>query len=151
MSKKKFRSSYDGERYRVAFKTSGVARTKNSFIDDADINNIMKKFENTGQLPDMIKENPQYGDFSNATSYHESIEIVQMANEQFNALNAHIRARFKNDPEEFLAFAEDPKNAAEMIKMGLATERKVEAPKGTGDPTSPHKKKPVAAKEVEKD
>lgn len=97
--------------------------TKQSFKDECDINQIVKRYETTGQLPDMIKTNPQYGDFSQVGTYMDSLEIVSKAHEQFEALNAHIRARFDNDPAKFLDFASDPKNLKEMVSLGLAVAR----------------------------
>jgi len=100
-----------------------LGRTKQSMKDECDINQIMKKFEKTGILPDMIKTNPQYGDFSEPIEYRDSLEIVRHASEQFSNLSAKVRARFNNDPEAFLDFATNPANAEEMVTLGLATKR----------------------------
>jgi len=100
-----------------------LGRTKQSMKDECDINQIMKKFEKTGILPDMIKTNPQYGDFSEPIEYRDSLELVRHAAEQFQALSAKVRARFNNDPEVFLDFATNPANAEEMVTLGLATKR----------------------------
>lgn len=102
-------------------------RTKQSFKDECDINNIVKRYETLGQLPDLIKADPRYGDFSSVPDYQTSIMIVQKAQEQFDVLPSRVRERFANDPERFLAFAQDPKNAREMVSMGLAIEQKAEA------------------------
>jgi phage internal scaffolding protein len=95
-------------------------RTHQSFKDECDINAIVKKAISTGRLPELIKENPRYGDFSSPLSYHEAMNVVALANEQFAALPASTRSRFLNDPENFLAFTADPENLPEMVKMGLA-------------------------------
>lgn len=100
-----------------------VSRTHQSFKDECDINTIVKQAISTGRLPDLIKENPSYGDFSSPLSYHDAMNVVAMANEQFAALPSHTRARFENDPEKFLAFTADPENLPEMVKMGLAIKR----------------------------
>lgn len=119
---KKFRTNYDyKESPGISFPERG--RTKQEFKAECNINTIMKKFEKTGQLPDMIKANPQYGDFSNVGTYQESLQVVMFAQEQFEALPAAARKRFKNDPQAFLAFCQDPSNQEEMIKMGLATRK----------------------------
>lgn len=96
--------------------------TKQAFADECDINNILKRFEKTGVLPDMIKSDPVYGDFSDAGSYQEALNIVMHAEEQFAALSANVRERFGNDPQRFLEFATDDKNSDEMAKMGLFNE-----------------------------
>lgn len=96
------------------------SRTKQSFRDECDINNILKKYQTTGILPDLIKTNPQYGDFSSVETYQESMNVVLHANEQFESLSSHIRDRFNNDPTKFLEFATNPQNGKEMVKLGLA-------------------------------
>lgn len=102
--------------------------TKQADAEAADINNIMARFERTGSLPDMIRSEPQYGDFSDVGSYQEALNIVQFAGEQFRALDAKIRARFENDPAKFLEFCNNPQNAQEMIDLGLAQKREPKAP-----------------------
>lgn len=96
------------------------SETKASFQDESDINYIMRRFEKTGQLPEMIRENPIYGDFSNPVDYQEALNLINLAHEQFDALGAKVRDRFQNDPEKFLAFCSDPANQEEMIDLGLA-------------------------------
>lgn len=123
-SRKEFKTNY------VQYEKKGIDTgkrliTKQSFKDECDINNIMKKYKNTGMLPEMIKTQPQYGDFSEVSDYMESMNIVLKAQEQFQNLSADVRNRFQNDPAQFLDFANDPKNGEEMVKMGLATKKEV--------------------------
>lgn len=105
-------------------------RTHQSFKEECDINTILKRYNKTGQLPEIIKTNPQYGDFSSQLSYQESLDVVMKAQEQFDALPSAVRERFGNDPSRFLAFANDPKSVEEMVAMGLATKREQKAPDG---------------------
>jgi len=109
-------------------------RTDQSQAAACNVNSIMERFLRTGVLPGV--DAPRlYGDFSDVPDYHEAMGIVARANEQFAGLNAQVRARFSNDPALFLAFCNDPGNAQEMIKLGLATEAPPAAPKGnSGDP-----------------
>lgn len=123
-SRKEFKTNY------VLYEKKGIdtgkrLMTKQSFKDECDINNIMKKYKNTGMLPEMIKTQPQYGDFSEVSDYMESMNIVLKAQEQFQNLSADVRNRFQNDPAQFLEFANDPKNGEEMVKMGLATKKEM--------------------------
>lgn len=101
----------------------GPSLTKQCFRDESDINNILKRFERTGVLPEMIRQNPQYGDFTDVPSYQESLDIVMKAEEQFLSLDAKLRREFDNDPVKFLEFVNDPSNAKRMVELGLATER----------------------------
>lgn len=100
--------------------------TKQADKEACDINNIVKKYQLTGQLPSMIKQNPQYGDFASVPDFSAAMEIVSKAQFQFDALDPRVRHRFDNDPLKFLAFATDGKNVDEMVKMGLAVKREAE-------------------------
>lgn len=119
MDRPKFASdlSFEGDR--------GV--TKQSDAKDCDINTIFKRYERTGQLPDMIVREPRYGDFSEVPDYQTSLEIVRTAQEQFDALGVDVRNRFANDPALFLAFVTDPKNVDEVERMGLLKPEIVDA------------------------
>lgn len=85
-------------------------RTKQSFKEECDINNIVRKFQADGQLPYNVKENPQYGDYSAVPSYQEAMNIVRDAEDRFNALPAMLRKRFDNDPGQFIEFVNNPDN-----------------------------------------
>lgn len=98
----------------------GKTETKQHFKNEVDINTIMRRYVKTGALPQMIRDNAAYGDFSNVPSYHEAQNIIIKAYEQFNALDVDVRKRFKNDPAEMLAFVSDPSNKEEMYELGLA-------------------------------
>lgn len=159
MSETKFRTNYQPQVKVVApVQPKGKpGRTKQSFKDECDINNIMKKFATKGILPEMIKRNPVYGDFSEPLDYQESCNLVLRADEQFQALPARVRERFQNSPAKFLEFAASPENALEMARMGLLTpearERVLKAsqpkidPSGEPDGAQPAKKSKKAAEE----
>lgn len=119
----------------------GDGRTKQSFRDECDINNIMRKYNKTGLLPDMIKANPRYGDFSSVLTYQESLQVVFEAQKQFENLPANVRARFGNEPAHFLAFANDPQNVSEMVSMGLAIAKPSESVVGHPDSSGKVSKK----------
>lgn len=107
------------ERERVPIFFDGVSRTKQSFVEQCDINTIMKKFLKTGIVEHVERVNGQYGDFVGALEYHEAYNAVIAADQAFKLLPAELRNRFKNDVPAFLAFVHDPANEAEMIELGL--------------------------------
>jgi len=113
---------YHIPRKRVQTHTVGPSKTKQSPLQETDINFIVKKSVSNGHLPMMMQE-ARYGDFSEPTTYQDALNTVIVAQNQFAALPSHVRERFGNNPEHFLRFTADPKNAAEMVKLGLATER----------------------------
>lgn len=99
---------------------------KQSFADECDINTIVRNFGLTGQLPDPVRP-PQYGDFEGIFDYQTALNAVIAADAAFMEMNADVRARFHNDPALFVDFCSNPANAEEMVKLGLAVERLVEA------------------------
>ena len=137
-----FRTRYEKfPRRRTAIE--GISKTQQQFKEECDINNIMKKFAKTGELPHMMKTEPRYGEFADVPDYLEAMNTVAHANEQFAALSSQVRKRFGNDPQEFLAFATNGENAEEMIKMGLATRRPMpQESESVGEPSpTPSKRK----------
>ncbi|QXP08264.1 MAG: internal scaffolding protein [Arizlama microvirus] len=131
--------------------TGEVSLTKQSEAQACDINEIMKRYEATGLLPMDDGRKPQYGDFSTMETFQEAQHIVAAANASFYGLPAHIRARFGNDPAQFLGFVEqgatNPQVASELVEMGLATERAEEPkpePKGSKPTSSKTKQEPVS-------
>lgn len=102
------------------------SRTKQSFRDECDINNILRQFNVTGQLPiDGVQ--PQYGDFSGITDYQSALNAVMEAQDSFLALPAKIRAKFDNDPALFVDFASDEANRDELKAMGLLRQETAQA------------------------
>lgn len=95
-------------------------RTKQSDKKGCDINFILDRYHKTGYLPDLVKKNPRYGDFSEVPDFQNAADLVAKAEEQFAALDAKTRKRFNNDPAEMLRFANDPANLEEMYKLGMA-------------------------------
>jgi phage internal scaffolding protein len=102
------------------------SRTKQSFRDECDINNILRKFNVTGQLP-VGSVQPQYGDFSGITDYQSALNAVMAAQDSFLQLPAKVRAKFDNDPALFVEFASDEANKDEMKALGLLREETVQA------------------------
>lgn len=98
--------------------------TKQSFKEDCDINTIMERYTRTGVLPDNTRQSA-FGDFVDAPSFQEALDIVRYSNEQFEALPAKVREEFQNDPGRFLAFAEDEANAERLADLGFLDEASV--------------------------
>jgi len=104
----KFRTRFS-ERKRVALEFDPEeSMVKGSFKDECDVNKIMAKYRRTGQLPDLVKSDPQFGDFSTVPTYLEAMTVVRRSTEQFEALPAAVRAECGNNPEVFLDRLRDP-------------------------------------------
>lgn len=126
---KTFRSAYS-QKERIYAPLHGPSMTKQSFRDECDINTIMARYMKTGVLDFANKHAPQYADVSNI-DFAQAMADVLMAKSMFDDLPAKIRARFSNDPGQFLAFIDNPDNASEMLAMGLIV------PRATTPPAAP--------------
>ena len=103
--------------------------------DESNINTIVRRFGLTGQLPDQVAM-PRTGDFTNIPDFHTAMNMVRQAEEEFLRVPADIRARFRNDPQEFMQFFEDEANRDEAVKLGLVLAK---PPSGTPDGGPPSK------------
>lgn len=102
----------------VKFVSLDESRAKQAFKDECDINTLVERFGLGYEMPRGLRI-PRYGDFSEVTDYHSAANALAAARESFDALPAHVRARFQNDPGAFVDFCSDDANEAEMLKMGL--------------------------------
>jgi len=112
------------------------SRTKQSFAEECDINNIMLKYKKTGLIDHVARYPGGYADLADVVEYHEGLNMIAEAKEAFQSLPAALRARFDNDPGQFLAFVENPENLEELREMGLALPK---------EPTEPPPAEPLAA------
>ena len=88
------------------------------FREECDINTIMERFGRTGELIAPVRM-PQYGDFDGVSDYHSAMNAIVEAQSAFDSLPAKVRARFGNDPAEFLDFVYNEENREEAIRLGL--------------------------------
>lgn len=92
--------------------------TQQQFREECDINNIIKIHSQTGVLPVSTKVGA-FLDVSNVKDYQTSLHTVFEAQRAFDDLPSKIRSRFKNDPNQLLAFVEDEANHEEALQLGL--------------------------------
>lgn len=121
-------------------------RTKQSHVEECDINAIMKQYGRTGQIRHISAnaERGQYVDLPGDVDYQESLNTVAQAQQAFATLPAKVRDRFGNDPTHFLGFLSDPDNQDEAIKLGLATRRPTDPVADSNGATKPPKEPPQA-------
>lgn len=117
-------------------------RTKQSFKDESDINQILAQWIKT-KVPPFMDGEPLYGDFSKGTDFQKAMNQVVDAEQDFRTLPSYIRERFKNDPARLLEFLEDDKNREEAEELGIIPkpEKKPEKAKATIVPTNTPKTK----------
>lgn len=95
--------------------------TKQSFKDECDINNILSQYKQSGIISHINAQAAagRYIDLPESVDLQEAFALVEQATGAFASLPAKVRDRFHNDPALFLAFCEDPKNADELVELGL--------------------------------
>ncbi|QXP08512.1 MAG: internal scaffolding protein [Arizlama microvirus] len=117
-SKKNFSASR--KRVQVHFSATDKYMATQAFKDDCDINNIIKRHAQGGDLPNRQLNPGFYADISEMPDYEEAANMVRMVTETFSELSSSVRNRFNNDPSQFIKFVDDPKNMKELVQLGLA-------------------------------
>lgn len=115
---------------RVYTKNTLPSKTDPSFKDEVDVNNIVKKYEQTRQLQHLNRYQGSYQDLTQIPDLLTSMTQVTQAQSGFNHLPSQLRSRFGNSPVEFLKFLSDDANREEAQSLGLIP--KTQAP--TPDP-----------------
>lgn len=114
------KASPQTERIRVQTVNDEPTMTQQQFKDEADINNIMRKYgADPVAFNALTRKGGVYADFSQVTDYHGMLQQVADAQDAFGALPAQIRSRFANDPGALIQFLNDPKNHDEGVELGL--------------------------------
>lgn len=116
------RSGFNYDADEVSRETGLACKDKSlaqeSFKEECDINEIVRRFGLTGQLPENLAM-PVSGDFTGVSDFHTAMNMVRAAQEGFMQLPADVRYRFANDPGRLMEFLEDPGNRDEAVKLGL--------------------------------
>lgn len=125
-----FQTAY-GDKVSPETKCGGLeaSRTKQSQADECDINKLMAKYQRTGELTHINRSIASYGDFSNTDDYLTASLKLMAADRAFAELPAAIRAKFANDPKQFVAFVEDEENYEEAFEMGLIDPEAIPVPR----------------------
>lgn len=106
------------------YKNDEPSMTQQQFKDEADINNIMARYQKTGVLVDPLTQTtrkPMFDDFSELGDFRDHQQAVIDAQEMFMQLPSRLRARFQNDPAELLQWLSNPANKEEAMELGLMT------------------------------
>lgn len=109
--------------------------TQQSDAIDCDINVIMERYGQTGQVPQLLTPGIG-GDFSIITDYRSALDAVRRADEQFHEIPAAIRNEFQNDAGKFIEFAQNPENIDKLREWKLAPKAPdpVPSPRATAEP-----------------
>lgn len=106
----------NGKIYEPVYEKPG--RTKQSFMDECDINKILDRAGKVGSLSHLEKFGAEYADFSEApTDLLQAQERIQRGNEIFERLPAEVRREFKQDAFKFFEFVNDPANSDRLREV----------------------------------
>lgn len=101
-----------------ALKCQDKSLAQQHLKDECDINVLVKRFVVTGEIPQMLMP-PMQGDFTNAPTMQEALNLMVEANRAFMQHPAEVRARFENDPAKFVEFCSDEKNRDQLRQWGM--------------------------------
>lgn len=102
--------------------------TDQQFADQVDINEIVAKFQKTGQINHLNKMQGMIADVSEIPDLLESMQTVTKAQQTFAQLPAHLRDRFGNSPVQLINFLQNPENDQEAVSLGLKHYKSIETP-----------------------
>lgn len=97
----------------------GVGRTKQSPAAECDINVLLRKYKQAGELSHISNHLNQYRDLTGTPDLHEAMNIVADANSEFEHLPAEVRAECGHDASNFLPWIDNPDNQDTAEKYGL--------------------------------
>ena len=121
---------------KAGLKCEDPSLTQQQFKEESDINTIVDRFMKSGVLPTPANM-PQYVDFEGIFDFQTAMNAVRAADENFMRMDAKVRSRFNNSPQEFLEFFANPENIPEAIRLGLAIPPAVaETQVSAAEPTS---------------
>lgn len=112
---------------RLVSPPSGASLTQQQYKDECNPNNVIARYNKTGELHHIRTNQPMFVDMT-SLDFVEMREQVARIEENFMQLPAATRKHFKHDPKQLLAFLEDPQNREEGIKLGLINPSKAEEP-----------------------
>lgn len=117
-----FFSEFDHPHPKVDF-SDAPSMTRQEFADEANVNNLLKRYAQTGSFYDPTKPHsarqPLFGDFSKYNDFTVYQNLVIEARDRFDSLPVEIREKFNYDPAKLLDFLADEKNRDEAIKLNL--------------------------------
>jgi len=91
-------------------------RTKQSFRDETDINQILKRAQKSGTISHISKYEARYGDFTGFDFFAAQLKLSQGA-EIFAELPVELRREFNQSPAEFFNYVNDPANEGRVAEL----------------------------------
>lgn len=112
------------ERVQISFGDPSKSKTRQEFKEECDVNELMRRFQKTGIMPQGSSA-PRYLDCTAVPNFQDAMQLMIDADKAFMRLPAIVRKEFDNDPQAFVAFAQDADNLGKLREWGLAAPEKV--------------------------
>ena len=128
--------------------SSAPSCTLQEFKDEADINNLVARYKQTGAFYDALAARnqgalprvPLFEDVSEIPDFAAAQEIINQGKDAFAALPPSIKSAFSNSPDLFLAFmTENAKNPEALRKVGLLAAQQTVSAEGVQGSLTPAK------------
>lgn len=121
----------------AATRNTEPSMTQQHFTQDADINEIVRRFGIDGQPVPIPNFGEMYADLRGIPDLRTVLDQARDAKERFLDLPPKLRARFHNNMTEMWEFINDPDNAEEALRLGLLA--KIPSSAGADAPGNPGK------------
>jgi len=104
--------------------TGQVSKTRQSEMDNCDINKIMERFNREGKLPVIQTVPPRYGD-ARTPDFQTAKAIIIEAEHAFQKLPSATRKHFNFDPGLYMEaiLNPSPEQAKKLLELGVIVER----------------------------
>lgn len=116
-AKPKIRDAYSRPRVQLECEP-GKGETQQHFKDEVDINNIIRKFQNGGELTHINEQVAQYGD-ATSQGFTEAMYLVKDAERAFMELPSQVRREFGDSVTEYLDAIGNPEMQGKLADLGL--------------------------------
>lgn len=111
-----FNFDTDAESDRTSTRCKDPSKAQQHQLEEADINTIVKRFNITGQLP-QIPLPPPIAEFGEIFDFQTAMTVVNQAKLAFGALPATVRATFNNDPHAYVAYVDAAIEAGDLDQL----------------------------------
>lgn len=104
----------------------GESQTIQSQEPETNINQIMKRWERTGELTHVSRAIAQYRDMTGIPDLEGALNIVADAQSIFEEMPAEVRKACDHNVAKFLPFIDDPGNLERCIELKILPPKMVE-------------------------
>lgn len=98
------------------------SRTKQSFAEECDVNSIVKRHDARALVQSLSLAERTYADVTTFQDFHQVMNTLVQAEQDFQQLPSEARAIFDNDVANWLDTAHDADKRNALVDLGLLPE-----------------------------